>query len=205
MPSLDYNYMAELVVNAQGGDSDAFAELYAATYQKQYQFAYSYLKDEYLAQDALQETYIIALKELSKLKDPMLLVAWLNQINFRVCFHLHKKQKRYDAEMGGYYGPDADREQTAANSHMEAFPSASSENPEDMIVKVDSREYIMNQIMKLPFTEAQVIILRFYRSLKYDEIADLLEISKSSVKRYLNSGKEHLASVLQQRGGEFIV
>lgn len=205
MPSLDYNYMAELVVNAQGGDSDAFAELYAATYQKQYQFAYSYLKDEYLAQDALQETYIIALKELSKLKDPMLLVAWLNQINFRVCFQLHKKQKRYDAEMGGYYGPDADREQTAANSHMEAFSSASSENPEDMIVKVDSREYIMNQIMKLPFTEAQVIILRFYRSLKYDEIADLLEISKSSVKRYLNSGKEHLASVLQQRGGEFIV
>lgn len=205
MPSLDYNYMAELVVNAQGGDSDAFAELYAATYQKQYQFAYSYLKDEYLAQDALQETYIIALKELSKLKDPMLLVAWLNQINFRVCFQLHKKQKRYDAEMGGYYGPDADREQTAANSHMEAFSSASSENPEDMIVKVDSREYIMNQIMKLPFTEAQVIILRFYRSLKYDEIADLLEISKSSVKRYLSSGKEHLASVLQQRGGEFIV
>lgn len=205
MPSLDYNYMAELVVNAQGGDSDAFAELYAATYQKQYQFAYSYLKDEYLAQDALQETYIIALKELSKLKDPMLLVAWLNQINFRVCFQLHKKQKRYDAEMGGYYGPDADREQTAANSHMEAFSSASSENPEDMIVKVDSREYIMKQIMKLPFTEAQVIILRFYRSLKYNEIAELLEISQSSVKRYLNSGKEHLANVLQQQGGEFYV
>lgn len=101
MAALDYNYMAELVVNAQGGNSDAFAELYAATYQKQYQFAYSYLKDMYLAQDALQETYIIALKELSKLKDPMLLVAWLNQINFRVCFQLHKKQKRYDAEMGG--------------------------------------------------------------------------------------------------------
>lgn len=101
MPALDYNYMAELVVNAQSGDSDAFAELYAATYQKQYQFAYSYLKDMYLAQDALQETYIIALKELSKLKDPMLLVAWLNQINFRICFQLHKKQKRYDREMGG--------------------------------------------------------------------------------------------------------
>ena len=73
MSALDYNYIAELVVSAQGGDSDAFAELYAATYQKQYHFAYSYLKDEYLAQDALQETYIIALKELTKLQDPMLL------------------------------------------------------------------------------------------------------------------------------------
>lgn len=202
MPALDYNYMAELVVNAQSGDSDAFAELYAATYQKQYQFAYSYLKDEYLAQDALQETYIIALKELSKLKDPMLLVAWLNQINFRVCFQLHKKQKRYDAEMGGYYEGDPDREQLPANSQIALSSSA---NPEDMVVKVDSREYIMKQIMKLPFTEAQVIILRFYRSLKYNEIAELLEISQSSVKRYLNSGKEHLANVLQQQGGEFYV
>lgn len=203
MPALDYNYMAELVVNAQSGDSDAFAELYAATYQKQYQFAYSYLKDEYLAQDALQETYIIALKELSKLKDPMLLVAWLNQINFRVCFQLHKKQKRYDAEMGGYYEGDPDREQLPTNSQIAL--SSSSANPEDMVVKVDSREYIMKQIMKLPFTEAQVIILRFYRSLKYNEIAELLEISQSSVKRYLNSGKEHLANVLQQQGGEFYV
>ena len=205
MPALDYSYMAELVVNAQGGDSDAFAELYAATYQKQYQFAYSYLKDEYLAQDALQETYIIALKEITKLKDPMLLVAWLNQINFRVCFQLHKKQKRYDAEMRGYYDDTEEGNKMAlAMSQAEMSPSSDG-NPEDMVVQVDSREYIMNQILKLPFTEAQVIILRFYRSLKYNEIADLLEISQSSVKRYLRSGKEHLAGSLQRQGGEFYV
>lgn len=199
MTALDYHYMAELVVNAQSGDSDSFAELYAATYQKQYQFAYSYLKDTYLAQDALQETYIIALKELSKLKDPMLLVAWLNQINFRVCFQLRKKRKRYEAEMGEQI------EETSLGSGRDLYSSAVGDNPEDMVVRVDSREYIMNQILKLPFTEAQVIILRFYRSLKYDDIAELLEISRSSVKRYLNSGKEHLASVLQQYGGEYTV
>lgn len=102
MPSLDYNYIADLVVRAQSDDTDAFAELYAATYQKQYNFAYSYLNDAYLAQDALQETYTIALKDLSKLKDPLLLVAWLNQINFRVCFHMRKRQKIYSEEIAGY-------------------------------------------------------------------------------------------------------
>lgn len=203
MAALDYNYMAELVVNAQSGNSDAFAELYAATYQKQYRFAYSYLKDEYLAQDALQETYIIALKELSKLKDPMLLVAWLNQINFRVCFQLHKRQKRYDAEMAGDYSDEeGDWEQASGVSRMNSR-RAEINNPEEVVIQVDSREYIMNQILKLPFTEAQVILLRFYRNLKYDEIAELLEISKSSVKRYLNSGKEHLGNVLRQQGGGF--
>lgn len=201
MSALDYNYMADLVVRAQGGDSDAFAELYAATYQKQYHFAYSYLKDEYMAQDALQETYIIALKDLSKLKDPMLVVAWLNQINFRICFQLHKKQKRYDKEMADYDNTEANAEAISSPSHS----SSTAGNPEDVVIRIDSREYIMNQILKLPFTEAQVIILKFYRNLKHDEIAELMDMSRSSVKRYLNSGKMHLAKVLQQQGGDFYI
>ena len=54
MAALDYSYLASLVSRVQDGDSNAFAELYAATYQKEYRFAYKYLKEEYLAQDALQ-------------------------------------------------------------------------------------------------------------------------------------------------------
>lgn len=50
---LDYDYLAKLVEHTQMGDSDAFAELYTATYQKQYRFAYQYTKDSYLAQDIL--------------------------------------------------------------------------------------------------------------------------------------------------------
>ena len=96
MAELDYQYLANVVKRAQAGDSDAFAELYAATYQKQYRFAYSYLKDEYLAQDAVQETYISVLKGLGKLKDPRLFVSWLNQISFRVCFQIQKRQIRSD-------------------------------------------------------------------------------------------------------------
>lgn len=200
MATLDYNYVADLVVNAQTGDSDAFAELYAATYQRQYHFAYTYLKDEYLAQDALQETYIIALKNLSKLKDPMLLIAWLNQINFRVCFHLQKKRKRYDAELIDYDSTDEETDsiQTDLAPHM----TQRNINPEDLVVRIDSKEYIMNQILKLPFTESQVVILKYYQELKVGEIARLMDMSRSSVNRYLSSGKTHLEKILRQ-GGEF--
>ena len=196
MSSLDYKYIAKLVSQAQMGDSDAFAELYAATYQRQYHFAYRYLKDEYLAQDALQETYILALKNLSKLRDPMLLIAWLNQINFRVCFQLQKKQQKYDAEMIDYSSIDSDSAGDSIRSSTRT-PFVGN-NPEDMAIRIDSQEYIMNQILKLPFTEAQVIILKYYQNMKHDEIAQLMDISRSSVKRYLISGREHLGKVLQQ-------
>lgn len=202
MATLDYNYVADLVLNAQAGDSDAFAELYAATYQRQYHFAYTYLKDEYLAQDALQETYIVALKNLSKLKDPMLLIAWLNQINFRVCFRLQKKRKRYDAELIDY--DSTDEETDSIQTDLAPHIVQRSMNPEDLVVRVDSREYIMNQILKLPFTEAQVVILKYYQNLKVGEIARLLDISRSSVNRYLSSGKSHLEQIFRQ-GGELLL
>lgn len=192
MESLDYKHIANLVLHAQMGSSDAFAELYAATYQKQYLFSYHYLKDEYLAQDALQETYILALKNLAKLKDPTLVISWLNQINFRVCYALNKKQARYNQEM------------TATDDMLLNIPSSDGDNsrysssPEDAVIQIDSDKYLMNQILNLPFTESQVILMKYYRNLKLDEIAHLMDISRSSVKRYLHSGRERLAKVLQQ-------
>lgn len=192
MESIDYKHITDLVLRAQAGSSDAFAELYAATYQKQYLYAYHYLKDEYLAQDALQETYILALKNLAKLKDPTLVISWLNQINFRVCYALNKKQARYNQEM------TTTDDMLLNVSSSEDDNSRYSSSPEDAVIQIDSDRYLMNQILNLPFTESQVILMKYYRNLKLDEIARLMDISRSSVKRYLHSGRERLAKVLQQ-------
>ncbi len=191
MEALDYKYIAKLVSRAQIGDSDAFAELYAATYQRQYLYAYHYLKDEYLAQDALQETYVLALKNLAKLKEPTLVISWLNQINFRVCYNLHKKQQRYYSEM---IIDSNDSFDTDFNTGGISYQTS----PEEAVIKVDSKEYLMNQILNLPFTESQVILMKYYQNLKLNDIAQLMDISRSSVKRYLASGRERLAKVLQQ-------
>ena len=192
MEALDYKYIAKLVSRAQIGDSDAFAELYAATYQRQYLYAYHYLKDEYLAQDALQETYVLALKNLAKLKEPTLVISWLNQINFRVCYNLHKKQQRYYSEMIIDSNDSFDTDFNTGNGI--SYQSS----PEEAVIKVDSKEYLMNQILNLPFTESQVILMKYYQNLKLNDIAQLMDISRSSVKRYLASGRERLAKVLQQ-------
>lgn len=182
---LDYIYLAELVNHARNGDSDAFAELYAATYQKEYRFAYHYLKDAYLAQDALQETYITALKNLHKLKDSMLFVSWLNQINFRICFNICKQQHRYTEELSDY-----------SNNDICGKPSLSN-TPEEEIVHIDEQKYIMKKILSLPLIESQVILMKYYQNMKLTDIADTLEISTSSVKRYLAKGRDHLAQSLK--------
>ena len=181
MADLDYQYLAKIVMRAQTGDSDAFAELYAATYQKQYRFAYKYLRDEYLAQDAIQETYILALKNISTLRDPMVFISWLNQISMRVCFKMHHALQLHNAN-------------TAELENDQAGDTT----PESITVRVDENDYILRQVMTLPFSESQAILFRYYDDMKIDEIASLMNISKSSVKRYLKSGQEKLSKLIKR-------
>lgn len=184
---LDYQYIGELVLRAQEGDSDAFAELYVATYQQQYRFSYRYLQDEFLAQDALQETYILALKNITTLRDPHVFVSWLNQINMRVCFDIYRREKRQEAELDRY-------EQNALTARE---ARGEGDSPEESALRQDQQEYLIRKVMELPFSESQAIMLRYYRNMKLEEVADMMGISRSSVKRYLNSGREKLARQLK--------
>lgn len=180
MADLDYKYISELVLRAQEGDSDSFAELYVTTYQHQYRFSYRYLQDEYLAQDALQETYILALKNLTTLRDPQVFISWLNQINLRVCFRIHRQEKRQDPQLLYY----------------ELMHQQDTHDPEDRAVKQDSEDQLVREVLKLPFSESQAVILRYFRSMKLEEVADMMDISLSSVKRYLESAKQKLRKKL---------
>ncbi len=180
MADLDHKYISELVLRAQEGDSDSFAELYVTTYQHQYRFSYRYLQDEYLAQDALQETYILALKNLTTLRDPQVFVSWLNQINLRVCFRIHRREKRQDPQQLRY----------------ELMHQQDTHDPEDRAVKQDYEDRLVREILKLPFSESQAVILRYFRNMKLEEVADMMGISLSSVKRYLESAKLKLRKKL---------
>lgn len=183
MEILDYTYLNDLVVKAQRGSSNAFAELYVATYQRQYSYAFRYLRDVHLAQDALQETFIHALRGIGNLQNPDLFIAWLGQINFRVCYDLKQKQSR-EISAGG-----AEDLEAAARDSQYGMP-------EEEVIAVDNRKYILRQVMNLPVAESQVILMKYYQEMKLDEIGDCMNISRSTVKRYLRAGKKHLQKTL---------
>ena len=188
MATVDYEYIGSLVEQIQRGNMEAFSEFYAATCKKQYEFAYNYMKDEFLAQDAIQETYINALKNIHVLKEPTLAVAWLNQINFRVCYQMQRERSR--ATMVSPVTEDG-------VNILEQVPDPLG-SAEDRVVNVEKRKYLVNQILNLPFTESQCILLKYYQNKTTAEIADLLDISKSSVKRYTAKALGRLKNILME-------
>lgn len=183
MKEPDHSYIAGLVLRAQHNDSDAFAEIYALTYNKVYNYACHYLKDTYLAQDALQEVYISALKNIGKLNDPLLFVAWLNQISFHICYDICKKRNN------GYGLVDDAILELVSDDHIDS-------NPEDHAVKKDENSALSLALEALPINERQVIIMKYYNNLKLDDIANAIGASKSSVKRYLASAQASLKRLL---------
>ena len=190
---LDYDYLAKLVRDTQKGDNDAFAELYTATYQSQYRFAYQYVKDPYLAQDILQDMYILVLRNIHTLKNPRLFVSWLHQINFRICFDTSQKKRRHEEEL----------QNAASNQQIEIISNHKiSIDPEKHILKKDTQEQIKDAVLSLPAHFAQPIIMRYYNNMNLDDIADAMDCSRSTVKRRLQKAQKILEKKLgTQKGG----
>ena len=181
MAELNYDYLSSLVIRAQNGSTDAFAELYMATCQKQYWFTCQFLKDPCLAQDVLQEVYILALKNIRKLKNPRLFISWLNQINFRTCFDM--KEKNY-------------REQNELLLDQPDFtPPRFLEPSEDPVETKSRSRALFDYIKALPRKEMQAVLMKFYNEMTFDEIAYAMDCSTSSVKRYLKKGVESLRKI----------
>ena len=195
MNELDYDYLAKLVRRTQAGDSNAFAELYTATYQKQYYFTCQYAKDMYLAQDILQDVYIVVLKNIHTLKNPRLFISWLNQINFRICYDVCQKHNRYKQEL-------------QLLSDSADLPSDSdSQQISDSEKEVTDRLWqseLMSEILSLHPNESQTIIMRYYNDMSLDEIADAMNCSRSAVKRRLAKGKRELEKKLGDKKGDIL-
>lgn len=184
MPELNHQYLARLVQRFKRRDMDAFAELYKLTCNKVYSYARHYLRDEYLAQDAMQEVYMAAYRNIDKLSDPTLFVAWLNRISFHVCYDIQQKRiSHHDIA-------DPELLELVRDENLGS-------NPEALVLYSNEIQRLHQAMDELPFHERSVLVMRFYNDMKLEEIAAAMDLSRSTVKRYIASGKDHLARKLK--------
>ena len=126
------------------------------------------------------------LKNLSKLKNPRLFVSWINQITFHVCFDYNEKFKVQSSELNN---------ESIDLTTNQIFNTS---NPEELFENLSSKQEIMDRILSLPPNEAQAIIMKYYNDMKLEDIAMAMDVSRSSVKRYVASGLKALKRQLKQ-------
>lgn len=70
-----YKDVAGIVARVKEKDADTFVELYNNMYQQVYFLALSIVKDQYLAQDVVQETFINVYNSIHTLNNDMTFIA----------------------------------------------------------------------------------------------------------------------------------
>lgn len=188
MSSLKYLKIGKLVSMCKNGDSQAFADLYSLTYQKVYFLCLSILKDASMAEDAVQEVYLIVLKSIDKLENPKVFLAWLNKITYNYCIKEISKLKKLG-------------EVKSDNTLPIISDDSKDIDPLESYILKESNNEFMNLINKLSPIHSTILVLKYLDELKISEIAYVLNISEGTVKSRLSNAKKNLYKLYSEDKG----
>lgn len=165
------------VLRAQAGDRAALDELLQAVQGPLYRYIVSLTGDASLAEDILQEVFVLIYRKLGWLREPELFRAWAYRIAIRETFKFLKREKRW-------------KEQERDENVLRALPAMPDET-----FAADLLPQLPHLLARLSPASRAVIVLHYLHELTLDEVAAVLGVAIGTVKSRLSYG---LASLRQQ-------
>lgn len=158
---------AALISAYINGEDRAFETLVKKTKSKVYTTIYLIVKDRYIAEDLLQETYIKAIDVLKsgRYNEEGKFMPWIVRIAHNLAIDYFRKDKRY---------PTIILEDGSMVFNSFEF---SEDSYEDIQLKQDQIVNIRELVKKLPDEQREVLLLRHYEELSFQEIADITQVS----------------------------
>lgn len=176
----------ECISRAVHGDSRAFEELFLQTHDKAYSVAYHVLKDEYEAEDIVQDAYITMLEKVNTLEDTGRFESWFYRIVKNAALdQLRKRRPDPFANFQSDADPDFQFEDTIVSDYTPFDPEAT-------VDYAELQNIMQGFIRELPETQRKCILLRFHEDMKIGDIARAMGIPESTVKSNLTYGKKKI-------------
>ena len=166
--------LANKVDQIKAGNRNAFSEVYVESYKYLHTCVIHIVKDENIAQDLLQDTYLEIYRNIGQLKSSADFLSWAATIANRKCFAYLRKDRdvllspQTDAE-----GNESDFFETVADD--EAFI------PENIFDDRAKIEIIRGIIDELSDVQRACVIGFYYNEQKQEEIAAQLGIPVNTV------------------------
>lgn len=187
-----------LVERAQQGDRDAFREIVETYQRKVYGICYGMLKNADDSMDVSQEVFVKVYKNIDKFNHQSSFYTWLYRITVNMCIdHIRKNQRAKKVE----YDDGVSREGDTAEDYM--MPSKLGLNPDKVYGRKELREKMLEALESLSEKHRTILILREIDGLSYEEIADVLNISKGTVmSRLFHARKYFQDAIAEYLGGD---
>jgi RNA polymerase sigma-70 factor, ECF subfamily len=156
-----------------GHGDGVLEQLFARHSERIYRYCLREFGSREEAEDALQDTYVNALRSLRRGFEPQAPLAWLLTIAGNVC----RSRRR------------SERARVRTEPLERLGDVASSEEPWN-----DEVAAISDALGRLPEMQRRAVLLREWRGLSYDEIADELSLSHSAVATQISRARRALSS-----------
>ena len=166
-----------LVERAREGDEVAFSELIDLDGDRCYAIAYRILRDVERAQDAVQQAFLLAWRELPRLRDAERFEVWLHRLLVNACYEEHRRHKRW-------------------STNVRALPVDGPGGP-DEIVSIDDRDALERAFRKLSPEHRAVFVLHHHAGLTLASIAEIAGVPHGTVKSRLHYATRILRETLE--------
>jgi RNA polymerase sigma-70 factor, ECF subfamily len=176
------NADANLVAAALRGDAESFSRLCERHYPALVAIAYSRLAERHLAEDAAQETLLAAYRDIVKLKKPEQFAGWLAAICRNVATDMAKARAR------------------ACEKRAEVADCIDLIDHTDLIDEESDLVVAVREIVRrLEPDVRDIVYLRYYNQMGYDQIARMLGVSEEAVNGKLRRARASIRRQLQRR------
>jgi RNA polymerase sigma-70 factor, ECF subfamily len=163
----------ELVERAAAGDLDAFAELVRANEYRVASVLYRLLDDFRDVEEATQDVFVQAWRNLGRFRGHAQLFTWLYRIAVNEAL-ARRRRKRHDVQ--------------ELDERLAAAP-----DPEPGL-----RELLVRELAALPFEYRAAVVLRDVEGLSNAEVAEVLGISVAAAKSRIHRGRMQIRAALER-------
>jgi RNA polymerase sigma-70 factor (ECF subfamily) len=179
----------ELVTAFRGGDISAFDTLVQRWERKIQGAVYRIMGSGEEARDLAQETFLRAYRGLGSFKSEARFSSWLYQIALNLC------RDRLRQRRGKTLVSIDDLDPTTA-ARIDRSPATAQE----LVEAKDLGRIVAMAMSDLPEEQREVIVLKEYQGLTFQEIADTLGVPVSTVKTRLYRGLGQMRERLERQG-----
>jgi RNA polymerase sigma-70 factor (ECF subfamily) len=165
-----------LVERARDGDDVAFAELVDLDGDRCYAIAYRILRDVERAQDAIQQAFLLAWRELPRLRDPDRFEVWLHRLVVNACYEEFRRYRRWSA-------------------NIRTLPIDGPAGP-DETVSIDERDALERAFQSLTPEHRAVVVLHHHVGMPLTSIAEVAGVPLGTVKSRLHYATRILRGAL---------
>ncbi|MBN8703892.1 MAG: sigma-70 family RNA polymerase sigma factor [Bacteroidetes bacterium] len=205
MEQLDSNNLSEkaiydikLVERAiANGDQKAYAELMTRYRDSVYFMLLKMVNNKEDADDLTIEAFGKAFKRLQQYTPNFAFSTWLFKIASNNCIDFIRKKKLNNSYSIDKTFTNEDGSQSSVDLRSDSL------DPEENVIKKQKVELMRDVVEKLKPRYRQLVELRYFEELSYEEISDKLELPVGTVKAQLFRAREFLANILKTSEGKF--